>query len=397
MVRIKLDFPRFWRVALAVGVLFLMPIVGHAQSSVQSTPGVSKNIGYCLIKYVKKHLVCRKGDEMNVIDLDLEWPEFLYGTRVDSLQNVLESKLFGTHAANWQEAMGNFISSFGTPVKGQLGDLPDDNKFCYVTCKLEELGIWKGKFATFGVSVKVEPQKGCSRKASDSNEIITFDLLKNDTLKRNQILRMTRITDNPSYSQHFSQLLLTNAFPAIDFTPTAINLADQIGIGEQQLVVPFMALDDALGQISSCMAYLPTAKLGDYLTKEFQKRISMEVLKPTLQPTDALLDDTSICKNPTSNPELPLPGKPSVSSYLMSHVVISEQAKLENAGARVLATFVVDESGSVGDVSLLRLSSPTVDRAVVKAIRLMPRLKPAMKDGKAVKVRIFQPFVLHIQ
>lgn len=386
-----------YRLFYVLGFILLLAFgSASAQTTVSKFDQSQTAGGYEQISYVKRHVLCRQGEEMNVVDVDLEWPECLNGSLVDSLQAHLQRAAFACQAPRWQEALGQFIARYGEEVKSPLATLPDDDKFCYVNCEVKELGLWKGQFATFEVMVSVEPHKESSQKKAFRHEVISFDLQRNELLKREEVLRISRITGNAYFSQQFSQLLLTHTSPELAVVPSSISLGAQVGVGNEHLIIPYVAFDGSLEQSAECMAYVPLAKLGEFLTKDFQKRMAVEPAVGSLPENAKLLDDTGICKSPSANPKLLLDGYPSIPSYLASHVTIPESAKYEMPKGRVLASFVVNQDGSVGDVSLLRSASPSVDREVVKAIWLMPRLQPAMKDGKPVKVRLFMPIVLKL-
>lgn len=374
-------------------VLLWVSVSVSAQTDVEQAVLNQTARGYNQIAYAKRHFLCRQGEDMNVVDVDLEWPECLNGSLVDSLQAHLQRAAFSCQAPSWQDALVQFVARYGEEVKGPLSTLPDDNKFCYVNCDVKELGLWKGRFATFEVTVSVMPHQASSQQKSFRHEIVAFDLQRNELLKRDEVLRISRITDNPNASQQFSQLLLTHTSPALGVVPSGISLGAQVGVGNQLLMVPYVAFDEAMNAGTEQMAYLPIEQLGDFLTKDFQKRLTVEPTSGALPVGVKLLDDTGICKAPSSTPELMLSDYRSIGNYLVRNVVIPEAAKSENPQGRVLAAFVVNEDGTVGDIDILRSASPTVDREVVNTIRLMPRLRPAMKNGKPVKVRMFIPVV----
>lgn len=377
-------------------ILLMASISASSQTNIEQSVLGQTAKGYDQIAYVKRHYLCRQGEDMNVVDVDLEWPVCLNGSLVDSLQAHLQRAAFSCQASRWQESLDKFVARYGNEVKGQLSSLPDDDKFCYVNSEVKELGLWKGKFATFEVLVSVDPHKTSSQKKAFRHEIISFDLQRNELIKRDDVLRVSRITGNASASQQFSSLLLNHTSPALNYLPTSISLGAQVGIGNEYLLIPYVAFDGSLDYGDECVAYVPMSQLGDFVTKDFLKRVEVVPAVGSLSGNIKLLDDTDICKSPTSYPQLLLPGYKSFAAYLASHLIIPETAKLENPKSRVLATFIVNEDGTIGDVDILRTASPSVDREVVKTIRLMPRLQPAMKEGKAVKARFSLPIVLRL-
>ena len=385
------------RLFFMLGLILLLAFgSASAQTGSQQLDLKQTATGYDQIAYVKRHYLCRQGEDMNVVDVDLEWPECLNGSCGDSLQAHLQSAAFSCQASRWQESLSQFVAHYGAEVKGQLSSLPDDDKFCYIACEVKELGLWKGQFATFEVTVSVDPHKGSSQKKAFRHEIITFDLQRNQLVKRDDVLRINRITGNEYASQQFLQLLLSHTSQAFDGMLSGISLGAQVGVGSEHLIIPYVAYDGNSDSGIVCLAYVPLSQLSEFVTKDFQKRMAVEASVGTLPENAKLLDDTDVCKSPSSNPKLMLSGYRSITAYLAAHVTIPESAKAEMPAVRVLATFVVNQDGTVGDVRLLRSASPSVDREVVKTIRLMPRLQPAMKDGKPVKVRLYIPIVLKL-
>jgi len=64
---------------------------------------------------------------------------------------------------------------------------------------------------------------------------------------------------------------------------------------------------------------------------------------------------------------------------------------------RVICNFVVERDGSITDVQVVRGVDPSLDREAVRVIQSMPRWKPGMQRGKAVRVRFTLPVVFRLQ
>ena len=350
------------------------------------------------IDYVKNHQLYLQGDAVNVIDVDVEWPSCLNGSGVDSLQIHLQRLLFRNVAAGWKEAQRKFLSGFGVPVNGQLAFLPDDDKFCYVSCQLREVGLWKGRFASFQTVVACNPHKESPQEGYHHETMFTYDMINNEVLHRDQILRMSRITESPSYSQRFSALLLGHLAKALSFTPSNISLGQNIGVGNEYLIVPFVAFGEDTSDSEDATAYLPVSELGDFLTKDFQKRLAMDPKAYTAQVSADVEEDGSdkVYETVDEKPEFSLPGT-TYTSYIMDHLELPAMAKLENASPKVLVSFVVEKDGSIRDVSVVRPSSPSMDCEVVNLVRLMPRWKPGKLNGNPVRTRQFLPLTIKMQ
>lgn len=349
------------------------------------------------IDYTKSHQLFLQGEAVNVIDVDLEWPSCLNGSGVDSLQTHLQRLLFQDVATGWKAAQRKFLGRFGVPVDKQLAFVPDDDKFCYVSCRLREVGLWKGRFASFQTVVSCEPHKDSPQKEFHHETMFAYDLIKDEVLSRDQILRMRRITDSPSYSQRFSALLLGHLESPLTLTPSNISIGQNIGVGNEYLIVPFVAFGDDISDCENATAYLPISELGDFLTKDFQKRLAMEPKAGAALGAVAEEDDEDkVYENVEEKPEFALPGT-TYTSYIMEHLELPSLAKLENALPKVLVSFVVEKDGSIGDVSVVRPSSPSMDREVVNLVRLMPKWKPGKLEGHPVRTRQFLPLTVKMQ
>ncbi len=351
------------------------------------------------IDYVKSHQLYLQGDAVNVIDVDVEWPSCLNGSAADSLQRHLQRLLFRDVApAGWKEARRHFLSGFGVPVDGQLPFLPDDDKFCYVSCQLREVGLWKGRFASFRAIVSCEPHKQSPQKEYRHETMFTYDMIRNEVLHRDRILRMSRITESPSYSQRFSDLLLGHLEKSLSITPSNISLGQNIGVGNGYLIVPFVAFGEDPSSCEDATAYLPISEMGDFLTKDFQKRLTAEPLAGAAQVPAAVEeeDGDKVYETVDEKPEFDLPGT-TYTSYIMENLELPALAKLENASPRVLVSFVVEKDGSISDVSVVRPSSPSMDREVVNLVRLMPKWKPGKLNANPVRTRQFLPLTIKMQ
>lgn len=341
------------------------------------------------VRYVTDHLLFQQGDAMNVVDYDLEWPEYLNGEVPRVLQQRLEQELFLQVDSTWKQAKGRFEAQWGNKVVKQLAFIPDDNKFCYISCQLREVGLWKERFATFEVNVSFKPQVNSPHKEYQHQSLVVYDMINHEILNTSQIVRMNRVTNADDQGQ-FSVQLLANVEEPLQRIPSSISLGKEMGIGNQHLIVPYVAFGDNMNDYVLETAYVPFTKLDGYLTKDFLKRLQQSPVLPSSASPE--LDGEEVTSTPDVMPSLPLAGV-TYQAYLAQHVKIPSSAKLEKASSRVIASFVVRKDGSVEDVSILLPCSPSVDREVAKAIKLMPRWKPGKMSGKTANVRIVVPLV----
>lgn len=344
-----------------------------------------------MMSYEKQHHLYVQDGAMNVIDLELEWPELLNGSRHELLQATLQQTLFGHEASRWQQACQVFLAGFGTEVTAPLATLPDDDKFCYVTCSLKSIGHWADRYVSFLAEVEVKPHKGSPQKERHERKWVTYDLQRGRMIGCNDVFRMSRITDNYAYSQLFSSSLLTHCVGHLDFTPVGITMLEQVGVGSGYLVVPFVALGEYEEEQAELNAYLPIETLGDFLSKDFSKSLEASVVVHEPAPLSTFCVGTdSVYSSADVMPEFSLQGV-DFKSYLQQRLFLPSIVEKEKAGGRLLTSFIVEKDGTLSNVTVLTPCAPSVDREVANLIRLMPRWKPGKKDGENVRVRQFLP------
>lgn len=64
---------------------------------------------------------------------------------------------------------------------------------------------------------------------------------------------------------------------------------------------------------------------------------------------------------------------------------------------RVIINFVVEPSGKVSNVKVLRGVDPSIDKEAVRVVSMSPKWKPGMQRGKAVRVQYTIPIIFVLQ
>ena len=68
-----------------------------------------------------------------------------------------------------------------------------------------------------------------------------------------------------------------------------------------------------------------------------------------------------------------------------------ETARNQEIQGRVYVAFVVEKNGSIGKVEILRGIGGGCDEEAMRVIKMLPKWKPGMQMGKAVRVRYKLP------
>ena len=94
-------------------------------------------------------------------------------------------------------------------------------------------------------------------------------------------------------------------------------------------------------------------------------------------------------------PEFP-GGESAMSKFIGDNLLYPETARNNNVEGRVVAQFIVRNTGLIDSIKILRGIGGGCDEEVIRIIKSMPAWKPATQKGKAVSVKFILPvnFVL---
>ena len=82
--------------------------------------------------------------------------------------------------------------------------------------------------------------------------------------------------------------------------------------------------------------------------------------------------------------------------YIYQNINYPQVALQQRIHGRVICSFIVNEDGSISDVNLDQGLYIFLDEEVIRVIRSMPLWRPAMKDGKPIKVKYITPVVFRL-
>jgi TonB family protein len=94
-------------------------------------------------------------------------------------------------------------------------------------------------------------------------------------------------------------------------------------------------------------------------------------------------------------PEFP-GGMDSLIAYLSNNITYPAEAKENGISGKVMVKFVIDESGSVTDVNVMKGIGSGCDEEAARVIQNMPDWTPGVKDGSAVKVSYVLPISFNL-
>jgi protein TonB len=90
-------------------------------------------------------------------------------------------------------------------------------------------------------------------------------------------------------------------------------------------------------------------------------------------------------------------GEDALRTYLASHINYPPMAAENNIQGRVVVQFVVDKTGRVGEVKVIRNVDKDLDREAARVCKSLPKFTPGRQNGQAVSVWYTLPVSFKLQ
>ena len=90
-------------------------------------------------------------------------------------------------------------------------------------------------------------------------------------------------------------------------------------------------------------------------------------------------------------------GVTAFNAHIMKEIRYPLQARQVGVEGRVDVQFVVDKDGSISHVEAMRGIGAGCDKEAVRVVKSLPWFKPAMQNGKPVRVRMVVPIVFQLK
>ena len=103
-----------------------------------------------------------------------------------------------------------------------------------------------------------------------------------------------------------------------------------------------------------------------------------------------------IFKSVEQMPQFP-GGEAALMKYLSSHINYPPMAAENNIQGRVVVQFVVDKTGKVGEVKVVRSVDKDLDKEAVRVCKSLPKFTPGRQNGQAVSVWYTLPVTFKLQ
>jgi len=104
------------------------------------------------------------------------------------------------------------------------------------------------------------------------------------------------------------------------------------------------------------------------------------------QTNDTLVKKDMVYDIVESLPEFP-GGERAYMKFLADNLKYPEELRNIAIKSTVLLSFIVEIDGSITNIQVVRSAHKLLDEEAERVVKLMPKWKPAMKNGKPVRVR----------
>jgi protein TonB len=106
--------------------------------------------------------------------------------------------------------------------------------------------------------------------------------------------------------------------------------------------------------------------------------------------------DNKVYKSVEQMPEFP-GGVAAMMRYLQENIKYPPEAAKNDIEGRVIVQFIIDKTGEVEDVKVVRPVSEELDAEAVRVVKSFPKFEPGRQDGEAVAVWYTLPISFKLQ
>ena len=322
------------------------------------------------IRYSTEHHVLTKDGYVNVVDIDLEWPDVVEFGKAEKLQKALCDSLFRNFNRDMLASKQHYLDSLGCEVT-KLDTIPDDDSFNYYTLSLKEMGLRQGRFISFLATF-------------ECNDVV---LNERDLLDVEYVLG----TVDNRFGNYIYALLSRGSVS---------NIIGPIPVTENNMSFKIYKEDG-----SNNIIYVDNDYVG-HLRRPYKKLLKADhkvktVVLNTLSDASGVMNDadkvdtTLLYRKVDEQPVFELNGE-TLPQYMAANLDMPKEVKVEMPLKRAMVSFVVERDGSLSNFHIIQPSSPMVDRSIIELLKSMPRWKPGKIKNQIVRSVCIVPVTVQI-
>ena len=112
---------------------------------------------------------------------------------------------------------------------------------------------------------------------------------------------------------------------------------------------------------------------------------AVQPIYPYKKKNDKKDDESVIYRSAEQMPRFP-GGEAALMKYIKSHIQYPAEALKNKIEGNVILQFVVQKTGKIGEVKVVRSLDKDLDKEAVRVIKSLPKFTPGRQNGKAVSV-----------
>ena len=170
---------------------------------------------------------------------------------------------------------------------------------------------------------------------------------------------------------------------------TELQIVEDAEVREEDEIVTIdeqMATDASAGTVTHL-----DGSTNKNIFKEAIEKVVVEDRKPVVE-----AKPEEIFKSVEQMPQFP-GGEAALMKFLASHINYPPMAAENNVQGRVVVQFVVDKTGKVGEVKVVRNVDKDLDREAVRVCQALPKFTPGRQNGRPVSVWYTLPIQFKLQ
>ena len=131
-------------------------------------------------------------------------------------------------------------------------------------------------------------------------------------------------------------------------------------------------------------------------SEETGQAVEIAYVPPSIEEEEEV-EEQEIFEVVEQMPEFPNGGMAGLMQYLSKNIKYPTIAQENGTQGRVTVQFVVNADGSIVDAKVIRGVDPYLDKEALRVINSMPKWRPGMQRGKAVRVKYTVPVMFRLQ
>ena len=170
---------------------------------------------------------------------------------------------------------------------------------------------------------------------------------------------------------------------------TELQIVEDAEVREEDEIVTIdeqMATDASAGTVTHL-----DGSTNKNIFKEAIEEVVVEDRKPVVE-----AKPEEIFKSVEQMPQFP-GGEAALMKFLASHINYPPMAAENNVQGKVIVQFVVDKTGKVGDVKVVRSVDKALDHEAVRVCQALPKFTPGRQNGRPVSVWYTLPIQFKLQ